>query len=204
MKVSIITVVYNSVDTISASMQSVLSQDYGNIEYIIIDGQSTDGTVDVIQQYQEDLDVFVSMEEEDNGLYNTLNKGIALASGEIVGILYADDLFSSNQAISEVVATYMQQDAGCVYGDLVYVDRVNTGTVIRTWKSGACQRKSFLKGWMPLHPTFFGKRECLQQNGLYDTDSTNSGDYELILRYLYKNKLEAAYVNNWCVCMWRG
>lgn len=199
MKVSIITVVYNSVDTISASIQSVLDQDYNDIEYIVIDGQSTDGTVDVIRQYSKDIDVFVS--EKDNGLYDALNKGIALASGEIVGILHADDLFGSNQVISEVVATYRQKNVDCVYGDLVYVDRVHTDTVIRTWKSGMYEPESFLKGWMPPHPTFFVKRECFQQNGLYDTDFTNSADYELMLRYLYKNKLEAAYIDKTLVRM---
>ncbi|MEB2546001.1 glycosyltransferase family 2 protein, partial [Burkholderia cenocepacia] len=129
-KVSIITVVYNSVDTIAAALQSVLGQDYPDIEYIVIDGQSTDGTQEVIQQHQPHIDVFIS--EKDEGLYDALNKGISLASGEIVGILHADDLFSTPQVISDVVAAYRQKDVDCVYGDLVYVDRTHTDTVIRT------------------------------------------------------------------------
>lgn len=192
MKISIITVVYNRVDTIASSIESVLSQDYDDIEYIVIDGQSTDGTVETIRQYRQHIDVFVS--EKDQGLYDALNKGISLASGEVIGILHADDLFYSEQVISDVVAAYREKAVDCVYGDLVYVDRTYIDTVIRTWKSGTYQWESFLNGWMPPHPTFFVKKECYQQMGLYDTRFKNSADYELMLRYLYKYKLKTAYV----------
>lgn len=199
MKVSIITVVYNNVNTIGLSIQSVLNQDYHDIEYIVIDGQSDDGTIDVIQQYADDIDVFVS--EKDDGLYDALNKGITFASGEIIGILHADDLFNSNQAISSIVAGFEQQQVDCIYGDLVYVDRNDTEEVIRTWVSGEYNRKKFLRGWMPPHPTFYVKRACVEQNGLYDTSFTCSADYELMLRYLYKNELSVGYVDQTLVRM---
>lgn len=199
MKASIITVVYNNADTIAASIESVLNQDYKNIEYIVVDGQSNDGTLEVIQKYAQDIDIFVS--EEDAGLYDALNKGIALATGDIIGILHADDIFNSRHSVSEVIKAFKREDTDCVYGDLVYVDRLDTNTVIRNWKSGKYERKKFLKGWMPPHPTFYVKRECFQENGTYDTSFSCSGDYELMLRYLYKNELKASYVDKTLVRM---
>nr|WKN34643.1 glycosyltransferase [Tunicatimonas sp. TK19036] len=199
MKISIITVVYNNVDTIGDSIQSVLNQDYEDIEYIVVDGQSDDGTIDVIQQYADEIDVFVS--EKDDGLYDALNKGITFANGEIIGILHADDIFNSDQAVSHIARAFQQQEVDCVYGDLVYVNRDHTDEVIRTWKSGAFQRKKFLSGWMPPHPTFYMKRECFDQHGMYDTSFTCSADYELMLRYLYKNELTCGYVDETIVRM---
>ena len=202
MKVSIITVVYNSVDTIGTSIESVLNQDYQDIEYIVVDGQSQDGTLDVIQEYAQQIDVFVS--EEDEGLYDALNKGIALATGDVVGILHADDLFDSNQVVSDIVSTFCQKEVDCVYGDLVYVDRKDTDKVVRTWKSGEYRRGKLLRGWMPPHPTFYVKKECIEHHGLYDTTFTSSADYELMLRYLHKGELAVGYVDRTLVRMRTG
>ncbi len=202
MKVSLITVVYNNVDTVAASIESVLAQDYQNIEYIVIDGQSSDGTQEVIQQYAEHIDVFVS--EKDEGLYDALNKGIALSTGDIVGVLHADDLFNANESISAVVSAFEKEPIDCVYGDLVYVDQEDTNKVVRTWKAGKYCVKKFLKGWMPPHPTFYVKKECVEQLGLYDTEFSCSADYELMLRYLYRGGLTAGYVNQTLVRMRTG
>jgi len=198
-KVSIVTVVYNNVDTVAASIQSVLSQDYSNIEYIVIDGQSTDGTLDVIQEYASQIDVLVS--EKDNGLYDALNKGMSLATGDVIGIIHSDDIFNSEQSVSQIAATFQQKEVDCVYGNLVYVDRNDTEKVIRNWQSGAFQRKKLLRGWMPPHPTFYVKQSSINQHGLYDTSFTCSADYELMLRYLSNDKLKVDYVNQTLVRM---
>jgi len=202
LKVSIVTVVYNNADTISSTIESVLSQKYTDVEYIIVDGQSTDGTIEVIKEYAQQIDVFVS--EKDDGLYDAINKGIAMATGEVVGILHADDIFDSTQAISEVVKAFKDQSVDCVYADLKYVDRDDTDLVIRDWKSGMVSKKKFNKGWMPPHPTFYARKSCFEQNGGYDTSFKCSADYELMLRFLYKNELKAAYVNKSLVRMRMG
>ncbi len=202
MKVSIITVVYNNVDTIEASIKSVMEQDYHDLEYIVVDGMSTDGTLDVIHQYADHIDTLIS--EKDKGLYDALNKGIRQATGDIVGILHSDDLYFSPHVISDVVHHMKESQADCLYGDLVYVDREDTEKVLRNWKSGPFHVKKFLMGWMPPHPTFFIKRKCLLKNGLYDTDFKTSADYELMLRYLFKHRLNASYLEKKLVRMRTG
>ena len=202
MKVSIVTVVYNNVDTISSCIESVIEQDYPDVEHIVIDGQSNDGTLEVIQQYAESIDVLVS--EADEGLYDALNKGISVATGDIVGILHADDLFAAPDSISQVVSTFCQQDVDGVYGDLVFVDREEVDKVVRVWKSGSYNKNKLLKGWMPPHPTFYVKNECIKQYGLYDTSFTCSADYDWMLRYLYKNELTVGYVEHTLVRMRAG
>ncbi|MDF9798340.1 UDP-N-acetylmuramyl pentapeptide phosphotransferase/UDP-N-acetylglucosamine-1-phosphate transferase/glycosyltransferase involved in cell wall biosynthesis [Catalinimonas alkaloidigena] len=199
MKVSIITVVYNNAATIATSIESVLNQNYEDIEYIVVDGQSTDGTQDIIQQYANDIQVFIS--EEDEGLYDALNKGMALASGDVIGILHADDIFYSKNSVAEVVKGFRDNKTDCIYGDLVYVERENTDAIIRNWKSGEYECSKFLNGWMPPHPTFYIRKTCYQQYGGYDTAFNCSADYEFMLRYLYKNKIEAGYVNKTLVKM---
>ena len=191
--------VYNSVDTVAASIQSVLSQDYPNIEYIIVDGQSTDGTLDIIREYTHKIDIVIS--EKDQGLYDALNKGISLATGDVVGIIHSDDIFDSSQSISQIATTFKQKEVDCVYGDLVYVDRNNTDRVVRNWKSGEFQRKKLLRGWMPPHPTFYVKQSCINQHGLYDTSFTCSADYELMLRYLSNDQLKVDYLQQTLVRM---
>lgn len=202
MKVSIITVVYNNVSTIEESIRSVLSQNYDNLEYIVVDGVSTDGTMEVIQQYASNIDVLIS--EKDEGLYDALNKGIRLATGDVVGIMHADDLYFSADVVSDVVQNFQENHADCLYGDLVYVDREDTDKILRNWKSGPFHAKKFLMGWMPPHPTFFVKRDCLLKNGLYDTSFKTSADYELMLRYLFKHQLHTSYLDKKLVRMRAG
>lgn len=152
MKVSIITVVWNNADTIKDAIESVLNQTYKNIEYIIVDGGSTDGTIEIIQSYGNKISKFIS--EKDEGIYDAMNKGIKLATGDIVGILNSDDFYKSNDVIETVVREFISKDIDCLYGDLEYVDKNDTSKVIRYWKSNPYKEGLFQKGWHPPHPTF--------------------------------------------------
>ena len=190
MRVSIITACFNSAATIRDTIESVLSQDYGGIEYIIIDGKSTDNTMEIVNEYSSRISKIVS--EKDNGIYFALNKGIQHATGDVVGILHADDLYNSKSVISAVIKQMEIADA--VYGDLQYVDRTDTNKVVRNWKSGQYHAGMFRKGWMPPHPTFFLKKRCYDQFGLYDTSFKTAADYELMLRMIHKLGVSVAYI----------
>ena len=192
MKVSIITVVYNNEDTIKDAIESVLNQTYKNIEYIIIDGVSTDGTVEVIKSYGDKIDKFIS--EKDNGIYDAMNKGIKLASGDIVGILNSDDFYASNDIIEKVVKTLKEQKVDSVYGDLVYVNAKDTNKIVRYWKSKPYKKGLFKKGWHPAHPTFFVKKEIYDKYGIFNLDFKIAADYELMLRFLEKYQISSGYI----------
>lgn len=192
LRVSIITVCYNNSQTIEATIKSVVSQDYKNIEYILVDGASTDDTLQIINRYKDNIATIVS--EKDNGIYFAINKGIALATGDVVAILHADDFYADTTIISKVVQAFETAQSDTVYGDLQYVDRNETTKVIRNWKAGAYSKDNFLKGWMPPHPSFFAKRKCYQQFGSFNTALTSSADYELMLRFLYKHNSSVAYI----------
>jgi len=192
MKVSIITAVYNNKDTIKDAIESVLSQTYKNIEYIIIDGASTDGTVDIIRNYGDKIDKFIS--EKDNGIYDAMNKGINLASGDIVGILNSDDFYVDNRVIEKVVDVFENKTIDSLYGDLVYVDKDNIDKIVRYWKSREYKEGLFKKGWHPAHPTFFVKREVYEKYGMFNLDFKIAADYELMLRFLEKYKITTAYL----------
>lgn len=192
MKVSIITTCKNSETTIEGTIKSVLNQDYPGIEYIIIDGGSTDYTLEIINKYQNKISKVIS--EADEGLYHAINKGISLATGELVGNLNSDDFYFSSTTISEVVKKLHEKSADAVYGDLHYVDRNDTQKVIRNWEAGEYTEGLFLKGWMPPHPAFFVKREVYTKHGLFNTDLKSAADYELMLRFIHKHKITVAYV----------
>jgi glycosyltransferase involved in cell wall biosynthesis len=202
MKCTIITVSYNAVDTIESTINSVLSQDYNNIEYIIIDGNSSDGTKEIIQKYNDRITKWIS--EKDNGIYDAMNKGIQLASGDIIGILNADDLYSSNDIISKIVNQFTKYNADALYGDLKYVLKNDISKTIRFWKSGEYGEGKFLNGWMPPHPTFFVKRSVYNQLGLYRTDIPSAADYELMLRYIHVNKINLTYLPELVTIMREG
>ncbi len=198
-KLSIITVTYNSAQTLEQTIQSVLSQNYPNIEYIIIDGKSSDNTLSVIEKYKNRISIFIS--EKDEGLYHAINKGIALATGDIIGILHADDFYIDHNVLTKVADTFAVHHADAVYADLYYVDKNNTDKIIRTWKSGAYKASGFLWGWMPPHPTFFVKRDCYTKYGLFNTTLRSAADYEIMLRLLHKHKINAAYLPQFIVKM---
>ena len=192
MRVSIITVVYNNRNTIKDAVESVLNQTYKNIEYIIVDGASTDGTVEIIKSYGDSIDKFIS--EKDNGIYDAMNKGIKLASGDIIGILNSDDFYVGDNIIEKVVRTFKEQKVDSVYGDLVYVDSKDTNKIVRYWKSKPYKKGLFKKGWHPAHPTFFVKKEIYDKYGIFDLDFKIAADYELMLRFLEKYQISSSYI----------
>ena len=199
MKISIITVVWNSNDTVRDAIESVLGQTYENIEYIIIDGASTDGTIEIIRSYSEKISKFVS--EPDQGIYDAMNKGLALATGDIVGILNSDDFYSANDILESVVNEFDRSMVDCLYGDLVYVNATDTSQIVRFWKSKIYVPGAFKKGWHPAHPTFFVRRECFEKYGVFNLNFKIAADYELMLRFLEKYQLKSLYLNKTFVKM---
>ncbi|AFM02558.1 glycosyl transferase [Bernardetia litoralis DSM 6794] len=192
MKVSIVTVVYNNVSMVADAIESVLNQDYPDLEYILIDGASTDGTTELVRMYQNRITRVIS--EKDEGLYDAINKGIRMCSGDIIGLLHSDDFYPNNKVVSSFVKAFEEKNTDAVYGDLVYVDKEDTQKVIRYWQSGEFDCESFYKGWMPPHPALFIKKECYLKYGVYDTRFKSAADYELTLRILLKNKISATYL----------
>jgi len=191
MKISIVTAAYNSAATIRDTIESVLSQDYPDIEYIVADGASKDGTVDILKSYGDRIK-WVS--EKDSGIYEAMSKGVAMATGEVVGIMGSDDFYPDNQVISKVAKAFKESKADSVYGDLYYVDSEDVNKVVRNWKSGKYDKKRFLMGWMPPHTAFFLKKSAYDAYGLYDTSFRSAGDYELMLRMLYKHNVSSYYI----------
>ncbi|HAL83616.1 MAG TPA: glycosyltransferase, partial [Mucilaginibacter sp.] len=180
LKISLITVCYNAESTIKQCIQSVISQNYGNLEYIIIDGGSTDNTIQVINQYKDYISIFVS--EPDAGIYDGINKGIKMAGGDIVGALNADDFFADNTVLNIIADAFKTQDTGIIYGDLEYVN--SKGDIVRNWQSGQYSAGMFNRGWMPPHPTFYCKKELFYQFGFYSLEYGTAADYELMLRFM--------------------
>lgn len=192
MRVSIITICYNSEATIRETITSVLSQSYSDIEYIIVDGASKDSTCEIVRSFGDKISTFVS--EPDKGIYDAMNKGVNLATGDVIGILNSDDFYADANVISDIVSTFKNTGAQGVYADLVYVDRENINKVTRTWKSGNYEEGKFLFGWMPPHPTFFVKREVYEMYGRYTTELRSSSDYEFMLRVIHKEKISIGYL----------
>jgi glycosyltransferase involved in cell wall biosynthesis len=190
MKVSIITISFNSADTIEDTIKSVISQDYHDLEYIIVDGGSTDNTLNIIEKYREKIHKFIS--EKDKGIYDAMNKGVEMASGALIGILNSDDIYADEHVISDVMSTLGQADA--VYADLVYVKRDNVNEIVRYWKAGKLKPNSFHRGWMPPHPTFFLRKKCYNQFGNYNLSLRSAADYELMLRMIVKNGISVHYL----------
>ncbi|MCW3102600.1 MAG: hypothetical protein JWO09_1040 [Bacteroidetes bacterium] len=192
MKVSIITVCYNSASTIESTILSVLSQDHKDIEYIIVDGLSKDNTLQVAEKYSSRISKIIS--EKDDGIYFAINKGIALATGEIIGILHADDFYTDDKVISKIVKAFSEQKTDTVYGDLQYVDREDTSKVKRHWSSGGYTHGLFFKGWMPPHPSFFVLKKCYDKFGVFNTTLRSAADYEMMLRLLHRYKCSTTYI----------
>jgi glycosyltransferase len=192
MKVSIITSVWNNKNTIEDAIKSVLSQNYSDIEYIVVDGASSDGTIEVIKKYEYKISTFVS--EKDKGIYDGLNKGVELATGDIIGFLHSDDIYADKNIISEVVEAFEKNNTDSIYGDLVYVDKEDTNKVFRYWKSGDYSFKKLTNGWMPPHPTFFVKKEFYDRYGKFDLSFGIAADYDFMLRMLGKYKITTSYL----------
>jgi glycosyltransferase involved in cell wall biosynthesis len=192
LKISVITVSYNAEKYLNETINSVLSQSYPNIEYIIIDGNSTDNTVSIIRKYEDKITRWVS--EKDRGMFDALNKGIALATGDVIGMLHTDDFYPSTDVIEKVAAAFEQSDAEVIYGDLEFVHPYDTDKVYRKWKGMSFRRIRFLWGWMPAHTTFYVKKNTITRLGEYKLEFKTAADYELMLRYLYKHKVKACYL----------
>ena len=192
MKISVITVCYNASKTISETLESIQSQDYSNFEHIVIDGMSTDGTIEMLNQKSDQIDQFIS--EKDSGIYDAMNKGIALATGDVIGFLNADDVYAYNSVLTDVSKAFEQEKSETVYGDLQYITADGPEKVLRHWKAGAYRRERFKNGWMPPHPTFFAKKELFENFGSFNTDFKISADYELMLRFLFKNQVTSAHI----------
>ena len=202
MKISIITTAYNSARTVEDTIKSVLGQVGVEVEYIIIDGSSTDGTMEIVNKYRDQITKIVS--EKDGGMYDAMNKGIKLATGEVVGILNSDDVYEDNEVLKKVVEEFERTKADCVWGDLEVVDKDDVNKVVRNWKSGPYIEGSFQKGWHPPHPGFFVKKEIYDKYGLFRTDMSTWADYELQLRFLEKHKISSAYISETLVKMRDG
>ncbi|RYX98905.1 glycosyltransferase, partial [bacterium] len=167
MKISIITVVYNNERTIEDAINSVLAQDYADIEYVIIDGNSSDGTTSIIKKYQDQIEIFIS--ESDKGLYDAMNKGVLASTGDVIGILNSDDLYQDKFVISDIAEQFKSNPVcDIIYGDLVYVDKDNVDKIVRKWKSKPYYPKFFEHGYVPPHPALFLKREVYEKAGLFD------------------------------------
>ncbi len=201
LSVSIITVAYNSAETIRDTLESVRQQTYPHVEHIVVDGASTDGTADIARAFRHVARV---VSEPDQGAYDAMNKGIALARGDIIGLLNADDTYTSPDAIQWVVDTLLQTGADACYADLQYVRRDHPDHLVRHWHSGPFRSERFRWGWMPPHPTFFTYRKYYEALGGYDTRLHLSADYELMLRFLYKHRLSAGYLPRVLVRMRTG
>ena len=191
MKVSVITVVFNDVEHIVGAIESVISQNYSCIEYIVVDGGSTDGTLEVINEYRDQISLIFS--EPDRGIYDAMNKGISLSSGEVVGFLHADDFFSSCGVISSIVDHISSIGSDVVYGDLDYVSENNADHVVRHWQAGPFIKEKLRSGWMPPHPTVYAVRKVYEQLGGFDCSYRIAADYDFMLRILSKDELKIGY-----------
>jgi len=198
-KVSIITITYNSEATLKDTIESVVNQSYNDIEYIIVDGKSTDNSLSIIESYKDKISKVIS--EKDKGLYDALNKGIALATGDLIGIIHSDDFYTNNFVIEKIVKSIEENNSDAVYADLYYVDKVYTNKIFRKWKSGNYTYGQFINGWMPPHPTFFAKRSCYEKFGSFNLSFVSAADYELMLRFIHKHKIKLAYLPEFIIKM---
>ena len=192
MKITIITVVYNGGEFLESCIRSVLSQTYRNIEYIIIDGGSTDAGLSIIDKYKDKISIVVS--EKDRGIYDAMNKGISLADGDVIGFLNSDDFFADDDVVADIAAAFSEPEVDVVYGDLWYVSRRDPQKVIRKWQSKPFSRKAMDWGWMPAHPTFYARSRVYKKYGIYDLKFKSAADYELMLRFLYLNLSKSVYL----------
>jgi len=202
MKISIVTVCFNSAAYIQDALSSVAAQNYRNIEHIIIDGGSSDGTLEIINAYRSGLTHVIT--GPDNGIYDAMNKGIALASGDVIGMLNADDFYANESVLAQIASVFEDAEVEACYGDLEYVDALQTSKVFRYWRSGAYRPERFYHGWMPPHPTFFARRSLYERFGSFNPALGSSADYELMLRFLLRHGAHAAYIPHVLVKMRTG
>jgi glycosyltransferase involved in cell wall biosynthesis len=191
-QISIITAVYNRCGTVGEALRSVQAQTHGNVQHVVIDGASRDGTLQLLQDLLPPAAVLVS--EPDKGIYDALNKGIALCSGEVIGLMHSDDFFADDQVLDDVAAAFADPAVDAVYGDLDYVSVQDTSRIVRHWRAGPYLRERLAWGWMPPHPTLFVRRHVIEKWGGYDTRYRISADYDCILRYFGQGQIRVAYL----------
>lgn len=193
-KVSIVTATYNSATSIKNCLDSVVSQVYNDLEYLIIDGQSSDDTLNIIKDYQQKYPYIKLISEKDYGIYDALNKGLQLATGDVIGFVHSDDLLATNYIISDIVNQLQNEQLDGIYGDLQYVDKIDLNKVIRLWKSCDFKPRLLKQGWMPAHPTLFLKKEVYKKHGIFDLNYKIAADYDFMLRVLKDNSLKFGYL----------
>ena len=201
MKISVITATYNSAATVKDTLTSIRQQDHPDIEHIIVDGRSTDGTLEIVAGFPH---VARIISEKDKGIYDAMNKGIRMATGEVIGILNSDDIYIDHSVLSTVAKAFADPAIKTVYADLQYVHPDNLDRVQRTWITGPFHKNSFYYGWMPPHPTFFVRKEVYDRIGLFNTDLRTAADYELMLRILVKHGIATFYIPRVIVKMRAG
>jgi len=201
LKVSIITVVLNNKETIEGAINSVLGQTYEDIEYIIIDGKSVDGTVEIVESYGDKINIFIS--EQDKGLYDAINKGIKCATGDVVAVLHSDDLFCDNHVVSDMMENMSASSAEFCFSDMVIVDSLSN-KILRYYMASYFSRWMFRMGWMPPHPTCFINKSLFDEFGLYSLEYKVAGDFDFLLRIFYERDINWSYLNRITVKMRQG
>lgn len=196
MKISVITVAYQSAKTLEETLRSVLAQTYADVEYIVVDGGSTDGTVDIIRRWEPAFNGRLRwVSEPDHGIYDAMNKGIRMATGEVVGILNSDDFFAAPSILEQVAAAFAADKAlEGVYGDVRYVNPVHTERSVRHYSSARFTRKKLVYGLMPAHPSFYARKSCFERYGLYDTHYRISADYDMFVRLIWNGNIRTRYL----------
>lgn len=201
LKISVITVCFNSDSTIRDTIASVACQTYGNVEHIVVDGGSADRTMEVVCNAQS---VSILVSEPDRGIYDAMNKGIAMASGDVIGFLNADDIYAGSDVLEQVAKAFEDTEMDACYGDLIYVDPQDTGRAIRYWQSSPYVEGCFQRGWMPPHPTFFARRSVYEQCGNFDLTYTLAADVELMMRLLAGHRICTRYLSRVMIRMRLG
>ena len=205
MKISIVTSTYNSEKTVRDTLGSIYNQSYKNVELIIIDGNSKDKTLEIVRHYEKLFQGRLRyISEPDKGIYDAMNKGIRMATGDIIGILNSDDLYMDENVLIDIHDTFANNNVDAIYGNLIFVDEYDTNKVVRTWKGSQYLSGSFLKGWHPAHPTFYVKREMYEKYGVFDISFDVSADFELMLRFIEKFKISNLYMDRTLVKMRMG
>jgi glycosyltransferase involved in cell wall biosynthesis len=192
LRISVITAVRNRIATVGEALDSVISQSWPDLQHIVIDGVSTDGTLELLEGRRNDIAVLVS--ERDSGIYEALNKGLALATGEVIGLMHSDDIYADERVLADVAAAFADPKIDAVYGDLEYVSKDDTSRVIRRWRSGEYSRARLAQGWMPPHPTLYLRCHVIERWGGFDASFRISADYDAILRYFGQGRIRPEYV----------
>lgn len=202
--ISIITVCYNSAATLPDTLQSVAAQTGVRLQHVLVDGGSTDGTVALIETYAKDHEHVLWISEKDKGLYDAMNKGLAMCTGDVIGLLNADDFYCRPDVLQWVATAFAKENPEGLYADLNYVDAQQTQKIVRRWKSGNYRPNSFLWGWMPPHPTFFVRKSIYERLGGFRLDMGSAADYELMLRFIHKNQIRLSYLPQTIIHMRAG